>query len=123
MTGHRVTLAAVGAVLGIAVSVGTGVGMIHGYISSQEAAAVQRATEHANRDAEMNARLDEIEKHLKFIDSTLPKRDRQIANEVFAKVERHQREDFGKAVFTHRYSKSMSLAGTPTNSTKEAKPQ
>jgi len=82
--------------LGIA---GAACGVYFPISARQEAnrqADIQRATEATQRDMNLSQHLTEIDKHLEFIDDTLPQERQQIAHEVFKQVTRVEKAEIAK---------------------------
>ena len=111
--------------LGIA---GAACGVYFPISARQEAnrqADIQRATEATQRDMNLSQHLTEIDKHLEFIDGTLPVEKQEIAHEVFRQVARAEKAEQSKLDTSEPVmaQRAMQHYAVSADSPAEGKPQ
>ena len=111
--------------VGILIPVGGACIGLNAKLDENRREAVQQAVENTKRDTNLSEHLTEIDKHLEFIDGTLPAEKQEIAREVFRQVARvekaeQSRLDMSEPVMAQR---AMQHYAVSADSPAEGKPQ
>ena len=82
--------------VGILIPVGGACIGLNAKLDENRREAVQQAVDNAKRDSNLSEHLTEIDRHLEFIDGTLPAEKQEIAHEVFRQVARAEKAEQSK---------------------------